>query len=86
LPDHANRLILVMALATAWTLTLGAFALDEPDLKTHFTKGHVPTYSLFRLGLRFFEALLDHTAPVNWPLCPFICLSYPLAFPISVGV
>jgi hypothetical protein len=85
-PDHANRLLLVMALATAWTLTLGTFAFDDPDLKAHFTKGAVPTYSLFRLGLRFVEALLDHTAPVDWPLRPFIVLSEPLAFPISVGV
>jgi len=85
-PDHANRLLLVMALATAWTLTLGSFAFDEPALKTCFTKGQVTTYSLFRLGLRFVEALLDHSAPVAWPLRPFICLSQPLAFPISVGV
>ncbi len=84
-PDHANRLLLVMAFATAWMLTLGAFAFDDPDLKPHFTKGQGQTYSLFRLGLRFFEALLDHTAPVDWSLRPFICLSYPLAFPISVG-
>ena len=74
-----------MALATAWMLTLGAFAFDDPDLKTHFTKGQVQTYSLFRLGLRFLEAIFDHTAPVDWPLRPFICLSYPLSFPISVG-
>lgn len=85
-PDHANRLLLVMALATAWTLTLGTFAFDDPDLKAHFTKGRVPTYSLFRLGLRFVEALLDHTAPVDWTLRPFLVLSEPLAFPISVGV
>src|SRR5579862_6307077 len=52
-PDHANRLVLVMALATAWVLTLGAFAFDEPDLRPYFTKGRVQTYSLFRLGLRF---------------------------------
>jgi hypothetical protein len=84
-PDHANRLILVMALATAWMLTLGAFAFDDPDLNAHVTKGHIQTYSLFRLGLRFFEALLDHTAPVGWSLRPFICLSYPLSFPITVG-
>jgi len=84
-PDHANRLLLVMALATAWILTLGTFVFDEPHLKTYFTKGRVTTYSLFRLGLRFVEALLDHTAPVLWPLRPFIRLSYPLSLPISVG-
>ena len=66
-------------------LTLGAMAFDEPDLKRHFTKGHVKTYSLFRLGLRFFEAIFDHTAPVSLPLSPFIFLAYPLTFPITVG-
>ncbi len=85
-PDHANRLLLVMALATAWTLTLGTFAFDEPLLKAHFTKGQSPTYSLFRLGLRLVEALLDRSAPVSWPLQPFIRLSDPPSFPISVGV
>jgi hypothetical protein len=85
-PDHANRLLLVMALATAWMLPLGPFALDAPELKPYFSNGRVPTYSLFRLGLRFFEALLDHTAPVAWPLRPFISVSSPLSFPISVGV
>jgi hypothetical protein len=84
-PDHANRLLLVMALATAWTLTLGTFAFDEPTLKVHFTKGHVTTYSLFRLGLRFVEGLLDRSAPVDWPIRPFICLSAPPSFPLSVG-
>ncbi len=85
-PDHANRLMLVMALATAGTLTLGSFAFDDPDLKAYFTKGHEPTYSLFRLGLRFVEALLDRSAPVAWPLQPFVCLSDPFSTPISVGV
>ena len=45
-PDLANRLSLVMALASAWTLTLGTCALDEPDLKVHVTKGRLQTYSL----------------------------------------
>jgi Transposase DDE domain len=85
-PDHANRLLLVMALATAWMLTLGAFVFDDADLKTYFTKGQRPTYSLFRLGLRFVDALFDHTAPVDWPPRPFISLSYPLPFPLCVGV
>ncbi len=84
-PDHANRLLLVMALATAWMLTLGAFVFDDPALKSYFTKGQTQTYSLFRLGLRFFEAILDHTAPVNWPLRPFIYLSDPPSFALCVG-
>jgi hypothetical protein len=86
LPDHANRLLLVMALATAWMLTLGAFAFDAPDLKRDFTKGLTQTYSLFRLGLRFLEGLLDHSAPVRLTLRPFIRLAFPLSFPLCVGV
>jgi hypothetical protein len=85
-PDHANRLLLVMALATAWTLTLGAFAFDDPSLKGHLTKGPVQRYSLFRLGLRFVEGLLDHTAPVRFALEPFIRFPSPLHFPVCVGV
>ncbi len=81
-PDHANRLLLVMALATAWMLTLGAFVFDEPLLKSYFTKGLIQTYSLFRLGLRFLDAIFDHTAPVDWPLRPFVL---PLSFPRTVG-
>jgi hypothetical protein len=85
LPDHANRLLLVMALATAWTLTLGTVACDDPVLKRHVTKGLVQTYALFRLGLRFLEGILDHSAPSHLPLRPFICLAYPTPFPITVG-
>ncbi len=85
-PDHANRLMLVMALATAWTLTLGSFVFDDPALKAHFTKGQDPTFSLFRLGLRFVEGLLDHSAPSILPLRPFVFLPEPLPDPISVGV
>jgi Transposase DDE domain len=86
LPDHANRLLLVMALATAWTLTLGAFAFDDLDLKRHVTKGLVQTYSLFRLGLRFLEGIVDHSAPVLLSVRPFIRLAFPLSFPLCVGV
>ena len=84
--NHANRLLLVMALATAWTLTLGAFVFDESHLKRYFTKGHLQTYSVFCLGLRLIEAILDHTAPIQFSLEPFICLSQPLLFPLCVGV
>jgi len=85
-PDHANRLLLVMALATAWTLTLGALSFDDPALKRHLTKGRVQTYSLFRLGLRLLQGLLDHSAPARLTLEPFIHFAYPLSFPLCVGV
>jgi hypothetical protein len=85
LPDQANRLGWVRALAAAWMLTLGALAFADPDLKAHLTKGHVTTYALFRLGWRCCEALLDQTAPARLSLVPFIALPYPLAFPITVA-
>jgi hypothetical protein len=85
LPDHANRLLLVMALAYAWTLTLGAFAFDDPSLKAHLTKGHLTTYSLFRLGLRFWETIAAHTLDRILPTQPFIYLPQPLSFPLCVG-
>ena len=61
-------------------------AVDEPDLKTCFTKGHDYTYSLFRFGLRFLKPCLT-TPPgrlVTVAFYLFACLSYPLAFAISV--
>ena len=74
-----------LALATAWTLTLGAFVFDECDLKRYFTKGHLQTCAIFRLGLRLSEAILDHTAPLQFSLEPLIGLSLPHLYPLSVG-
>jgi hypothetical protein len=54
-PAHANRLLLVLALAYAWVLTLGTLVCSDADLAQRVTKGRHPTYSLFRLGLRLWE-------------------------------
>jgi hypothetical protein len=69
-PAHANRLLLVLALAYAWVLTLGTLVCTEPALARWVTKGRQPTYSVFRLGLRLWEhlrgqvsALLPHLPP-----------------------
>ena len=61
-PAHANRLLLVMALAYAWVLTLGTLVVSDADLAAQVTKGRRPTYSLFRLGLRLWESLMGHVS------------------------
>lgn len=54
LPEHAERLVLVMALAYGWSLTHGTLVdKDEGELRPKVTRGRKRRYSLFRLGLRF---------------------------------
>lgn len=65
-PAHANRLLLVLALAYAWTLTLGSLVYADADLARLVTKGSQATYSIFRLGLRLWEYLMGQVS---------ICLS-----------
>jgi Transposase DDE domain len=73
-PDHANRLVLVMSIAYAWVLTLGTWAMSAPDQRTWVTKGRKhQTYSLFRLGLRYWQHLLLHAHALY-----FYFLSQPL--------
>lgn len=57
-PDHADRLLLVMALAYALTLTAGTLALADPETYPVLKKSRsrIP-FSLFRLGLRLFDYL-----------------------------
>lgn len=60
-PDHAQRLILAMALAYAWMLSLGTLSADAPPDSQHWlVRGSRPRYSLFRLGLRYFALLYHH--------------------------
>jgi hypothetical protein len=57
-PDHADRLVLVMALAYALTLTAGALALSDPVSYPVHKSSHFKTpFSLFRLGLRLLDFL-----------------------------
>lgn len=51
-PAHANRLWLVMALAYAWTLSLGTQAAHLLAVRREVSRGQRLHYSLFRLGLR----------------------------------
>ncbi len=90
-PDHANRLLLVMALAQALTLTAGTLALTDPDTYPVAKRSHTTTpFSLFRLGLRVFNFLMStHSRSLPGlllpdPLCPFALSTAPPAL-ISVG-
>ncbi len=79
-PDHANRLLLVMALAYAWSLTLGSAVFDAPDLAVYITKPSADDYSLFRLGLRVFDFLHDFPDLFPFFLRPALFFAYPFSF------
>jgi hypothetical protein len=66
LPDHAERLILVLALAYAWTLSYGTLAFHSPDLLRRVTRGTRKRFSIFRCGLRLLSGLLARHEPI-WP-------------------
>ncbi len=57
-PDHADRLVLVLALAYAWVLTQGTLVLHTPNLLRRVTRGARKRFSVFRCGLRFFSQSL----------------------------
>lgn len=60
-PDHAARLILVLALAYAWMLTQGTFVLNgDPALQREICAGKHNKYSVFRSGLRFFKRMMHN--------------------------
>lgn len=59
-PAHAHRLLLVMVLAYAWTLSLGSLAFDDPVLQTEVVSADTTRYSLFRLGLRLWDRVLGN--------------------------
>jgi len=55
LPRRAERLVLALALAYAWMLTLGTLVAHDPALQGEICADRVNKYSLFRSGLRFFK-------------------------------
>jgi hypothetical protein len=56
-PRRAERLLLALAIAYAWMLTLGTFLLHaDQDLQRRIFDGTHNKYSLFRSGLRFFKS------------------------------
>jgi hypothetical protein len=82
--DHAHRLVLVLALAYAWTVTLGTWASDDPQQREIVTKGQKrQSYSLFRLGLRYWEYLVAQARDFWTGLA--LTPPLPIPPPISVG-
>lgn len=58
-PDHAERLVLVLAVAYAWMLTQGTLVLHgPPEYQDEVYAGRTNKYSLFRSGLRFFKRMV----------------------------
>lgn len=68
-PAHADRLVLVLALAYAWTLTQGTLVLRAPHLARRVTRGARKRFSVFRCGLRFFSHALARQELVWAGLC-----------------
>jgi hypothetical protein len=90
-PAHADRLVLVMALAYALTLTAGSLALSDPlTYPVHKASLSRTPFSLFRLGLRLLDFLCDHAyqlvlSAFNLPTPAFHSLSPPSLALKSVG-
>jgi hypothetical protein len=83
-PAYANRLLLVLALAYAWVLTLGTLVLTDADLARQVCKGSPPSYSLFRLGLRLWERLMGQVfAPLRNLTHDYLCFLPAFPFPLN---
>ncbi len=64
-PDHADVLVLVLALAYAWVLSLGTLvAHAEPAVRARIVRGAGRLYSIFREGLRYWRDLVTTQQPV----------------------
>jgi hypothetical protein len=57
-PDHAHRLVFVLALAYAWMLTQGTLVLHgDAAIQREVFDGQRNKYSVFRSGLRYFRRM-----------------------------
>jgi hypothetical protein len=75
-PDHANRLMLALALAYAWLLSLGTTVIRAGHAaRSALTRGSDRRFSVFRLGLRHFASLASRLNPT------LFCLSFVPAIP-----
>jgi hypothetical protein len=64
-PAHAERLLIVLALAYAWTLTQGTWLVHAAaDLQRQIVDPDPTRYSIFRLGLRFIRRQLALFRPI----------------------
>jgi hypothetical protein len=70
-PDHAQRLLLVLALAYAWMLTQGTLVLNgDQALQREVYDGKHNKYSVFRSGLRLFKRMIHaHIEKIYVGLC-----------------
>ena len=70
-PDHAQRLLLVLALAYAWMLTQGTLILNgDATMQAEIYDGKHNKYSVFRSGLRWFRRMaLDYMEKIYLGLC-----------------
>ena len=65
-PDHAERLLLILALAYVWILSQGTLILQADEATRRLvTRGKRCLYSVFRLGLRYFSYMLSLAQPVK---------------------
>jgi hypothetical protein len=63
-PDHAQVLLLVLALAYSWVLSLGTLvAHAEPAIQARIVRGTRRLYSIFREGLCYWLDLLGSRKP-----------------------
>lgn len=74
-PAHAQRLLLVLALAYAFVSNLGVSLYARPRLLHRLRHGARKRFSLFRLGLRFFDFLRAHARS---PVLPDLAFPSPL--------
>jgi hypothetical protein len=59
IPQRAERLVLVLAIAYAWMLTQGTFVAHAPaEVQREVFAGQRNPYSIFRSGLRFFKRMM----------------------------
>jgi hypothetical protein len=66
-PEHAQVLLLVLALAYAWVLSLGTLvAHADKAIRTRIVRGTRRSFSVFREGLRYWLDLIFSAKPV----CP----------------
>jgi hypothetical protein len=67
--SHANRLVFVLVLAYAWTLSLGTIAIRAGKaLRRKLARGRRRRLSVFRLGLRYLYYLFSRKQPFPFAL------------------
>ena len=64
-PAHANRLWLVLALASAWMTSLGTQVIRHRSLRREVTSGKRWRHSVLQLGLRLFSRWLALDRPLR---------------------